>query len=42
MNELYESAGTNKLYFEDVGPTKYVSFCKYYDSKELFNDLMKQ
>ena len=26
MNELYESVNKNKLYFEYVGTTKYVSF----------------
>ena len=39
MNELYESVDQNKLYFEYVGPTKYVSFYEYMDSKELFNEL---
>ena len=39
MNELYESADKNKLYFEYVGPTKDVSFYEYYDSKELFNEI---
>ena len=39
MNELYESVGKNKLYFEDIGSTKDVSFYKYYDFKELFNEI---
>ena len=39
MNELYESVGKNKLYFEYVGPTKDVRFYEYYDSKELFNEI---
>ena len=39
MNELYESADNNKLYFEHVGPTKYVKFYEYMDSKELFDKL---
>ena len=34
MNELYESADKNKLYFEYVGPTK-----EYHDSKERFNEI---
>ena len=39
MNELYESADKNKLYFEYVGLTKDVSFYEYYDSKELFDEM---
>ena len=37
MNELYDSVDYNNLIFKYVGPTKYVSFYKYMDSKELFN-----
>ena len=37
MKELYDSVGYSNLKFEFVGPTKYVSFCVYRDSKELFN-----
>ena len=37
MNELYESVDKNKLYFEYVGPSTYVIFQEYYDSKEVFN-----
>ena len=39
MNEVYESADKNKLYFEYVGPTKDVRFYEYYDSRELFNEI---
>ena len=39
MNYLYESVDKNQLYFEYVGPTKDVRFHKYYDSKELFNEI---
>ena len=39
MNELHESVDNNKLYFEYVGPTKYVRFYKYMASKEPFNEL---
>ena len=39
MNEFYESADKNKLYFEFVGSTKDVSLYKYYDSKILFNEM---
>ena len=39
MNYLYESVDKNQLYFEYVGPTKDVRFYKYYDSKELFNEI---
>ena len=35
MNELFESFDKNKLYFEYVGPSTYVSFQEYYDSKEV-------
>ena len=36
---MYESADNNKFYFEYVGPTKYVKFYEYMDSKELFDKL---
>ena len=39
MNELYESADKNKLYFDYVGNTKDVRFYEYMDSEELFNEL---
>ena len=39
MNEVYESADKNKLYFEYVGPTKDVRFYEYYDSRELLNEI---
>ena len=39
MNELYESADKNELYFEYVGLTKDESFYEYYDSKELFDEM---
>ena len=39
MNELYKSVDKNKLYFESVGPTKYINFYEYYDSKELFSEI---
>ena len=39
MNELHQSVDNNKLYFEYVGPTKYVHFYKYMASKEPFNEL---
>ena len=39
MNELYESANMNKLYFEYVGPTKNVTFYEYMDCKEPFDKL---
>ena len=35
MSKLYDSVDYNNLKFEYVGPTKYVSFYKYEDSKEL-------
>ena len=37
MNELYDSVDYNNLKFEFVGPTKYVSFYEYEDSKKRFN-----
>ena len=37
MSKLYDSVDYNNLKFEYVRPTKYVSFYKYEDSKELFN-----
>ena len=37
MSELYDSVDYNNLKFEYVGPTKYVNFGEYRDSKELFN-----
>ena len=36
MSELYDSIDYN-LKFDYVGPTKYVSFYGYMNSKELFN-----
>ena len=36
MSELYDSVDYNNLKFEYVGPTNYVSFYEYRDSKELF------
>ena len=41
MNELYEGVDYNNLKFEYVGPTKYVSFYEYKDSKELFHAIKK-
>ena len=41
MNELYESADKNELYFKYVGETKDVSFYEYMDSEELFNEIKK-
>ena len=37
MSELYDSIDYNNLKFDYVGPTKYVSFYGYMNSKELFN-----
>ena len=37
MNELYDSVDYNNLIFKYVGPTKYVSFYEYMNSKDLFN-----
>ena len=37
MSKLYDSVDYNNLKFQDVGPTKDVSFYEYKDSKELFN-----
>ena len=39
MSELHDIVDYNKLKFEYVGPTKDVSFYKYIDSKELFNEI---
>ena len=39
MNELYDSVDYNNLKFEFVDPTKDVSFYKYRDSNELFNEI---
>ena len=39
MNELFESVNKNKLYFEYVGNSKYVSFYEHMDSKELFDEI---
>ena len=39
VNELHQSVDNNKLYFEYVGPPKYVHFYKYMASKEPFNEL---
>ena len=38
--KLYECVGNNKLYFKYVGPIKVVSFYEYYDSKEIFNEMV--
>ena len=37
MSELYDSIDYNNLKFDYVGPTKYVSFYGYMNSKERFN-----
>ena len=37
MSDLYDSVDYNNLKLYYVGNTKYVSFYKYEDSKELFN-----
>ena len=42
MNELYNNINYNNLKFEYIGPTKYVSFYEYRDSKELLNAIKKQ
>ena len=42
MNELYNNVNYNNLKFEYIGPTKYVSFYEYRDSKELLNAIKKQ
>ena len=39
MNKLFESVNKNKLYFEYVGNSKYVSFYEHMDSKELFDEI---
>ena len=39
MNELYDSVDYNNLIFKYVGPTKYVSFYEYMNSKDLFNTI---
>ena len=37
MNKLYDSVDYNNLKFEYIGPTKYLGFYGYMNSKELFN-----
>ena len=37
MSDLYDGIDYNNLNFEYVGPTKSVSFCKYMNSKQIFN-----
>ena len=39
MSELYDSVDYDNLKCEYVGPTNYVSFYEYKDSKELFNTI---
>ena len=39
MTELYDSVDYNNLIFKYVGPTKYVSFYEYMNSKDLFNTI---
>ena len=39
MNKLFESVNKNKLFFEHVGNSKYVSFYEHMDSKELFDEI---
>ena len=39
MNELYNAVDKNKLYFDNVGLTKYVNFYEYMDSKKRFDKL---
>ena len=39
MNKLFESVNKNKLYFEYVGNSKYVSFYEHMDFKELFDEI---
>ena len=39
MNKLFESVNKNKLYFEHVGNSKYVSVYEHMDSKELFDEI---
>ena len=39
MNKIYDDVYLNKLCFKYEDPTKYISFNKYYDSKELFNEI---
>ena len=39
MSELYDSVDYNNLKFEYVGPTNYVSFYEYMDSRELFKEI---
>ena len=36
---MNESVDKNKLYFQNVGPTKNVRFYEYMNSKELFNEI---
>ena len=36
MSELHDCVDYNNLKFEYVGPTNYVSFYEYMDSRELF------
>ena len=39
---MYNNSHLNKLYFTYKGPTKDVSFNKYFDSKEGFNEIKSQ
>ena len=39
MRELHDSVDYNNLKFDDVDPTKDVSFYEYKDSIELFNSI---
>ena len=39
MNEIYDDVYLNKLCFKYEDPTKDISLNKYYDSKELFNEI---
>ena len=39
MSELYDSVDYNNLNFGYLGPTKFVNFYEYMDSKELFNKI---
>ena len=39
MKELYDRVDYNNLSFDFVGPTKYLIFYEYRDSKELFSEI---
>ena len=39
---MYDNFHLNKLYFTYKDPTKDVSFNKYFDSKESFNEIKSQ